>query len=109
MSNEAKEQINEILESLPELPLSGDGAQRGKVNWDEVREHFLSVQGEKTKWCTVDDINTYIKDDLGVPEISYSSTHSWLRRVDKKGEYHVVKKVYDKKAYYAITKVAKIE
>ena len=100
MSNK---ELTELLDGIEDSPLTGDGIQRGKVDWGEVVDHFLTPEGGPNKYITVKNIETFVVEDLGV-DITYSSCHSWLRRLHKKGKgtHTVTKKNHGKLAYYII-------
>lgn len=100
----SEKSLEEILDAVEESPLTGTGGPQGKVDWDAVVEKFITEEGEGNKYFTVSDIMNYIIEDLGT-DIKYSSCHSWLRRLDKKDEYNVIKKMHGKNAYYLITAV----
>ena len=100
MSNK---ELTDLLNGIDESPLTGDGVSRGKVDWTEVSDHFTTPKGGPNNYITVKDIEDFVVDDLGVT-ITYSSCHSWLRRLHKKGKgtHTVTKKNHGKKAYYLI-------
>jgi hypothetical protein len=109
MSNEKDRELLDLLEGLEEEPLSGGERAAGKVEWETVRDHFTTTDPAKPLYFTVKDMMSYITEDLGVSEISYSSCHSWLRRLDKKEGFKVTKKIHEKQAYYKITPKEKVE
>jgi len=99
----SEKSLTDILDGISESPLTGEGVQRGKVDWDEVSTHFLTEEGQPNNYFQIKNIEDYVVEDLGV-DITYSSCHSWLRRLHKKGKgtHTVIKKIFGKKVFYLI-------
>ncbi len=101
-----------MLSDLEELPLETAGGPRGLVPWDEVLDHYKTTDPDDPQWFTVSQMINYVTEDLGVvsgknedgsdKKISYSSAHSWLRRVNKKPHVTITKKIHGRTSYHKI-------
>ncbi len=92
-------ELNELLEGLEELPLTG-GQRTSVIDWDSLRSALV-----KRSWFQVGAVCDELEKDLakrkitkpnGEPkEVHYSQVHGFIMRTAKKGKVPVRKKKID--------------
>ena len=89
-------ELNELLESLEELPLEG-GQRKSVIDWPKLRTRLV-----KRGWFRIGDVCGELEKDLakrkirkdnGDPKkVHYSQVHGFVMRTAKKGAVKVRKK-----------------
>lgn len=90
-------ELERLLETAEEVPLVG-GGRIHVIDWNEVTDQYL-----EHGYFTIADVTKKLEKSLksqGLQnKVHYSQVLAWIRRLGKKNEIHVVKKVVKQGEY----------